>query len=191
VEIADLGLVLAELQDKELVFHGFTPYMRDYEVVVYEPVDRNPKHGLVPRHLRFLFKYCTEATVTSRVRPDVWARSLSDDLLKVHHVSRGSPGYVWGVEAQELFPGATVVQGSSRAAYWADQLGLAFHEVLVEANAQAIGLVFASVAVAEVAPGYAPFIVAAAGHAEAYADSSRQPLSGDVTGREPGLGDRR
>jgi hypothetical protein len=130
VEIADLGLVLAELQDKELVFHGFTPYMRDYEVVVYEPVDRNPKHGLVPRHLRFLFKYCTEATVTSRVRPDVWARSLSDDLLKVHHVSRGSPGYVWGVEAQELFPGATVVQGSSRAAYWADQLGLAFHEVL-------------------------------------------------------------
>ena len=188
MEIADLGSVLAELNDKELIFHGFTPYMRDYEMVVYEPVDPGPKYGLVPRHLRFLFRYCTEATVTSRVRPDVWAGSLSDDILKVRRVSQDSPGYVWGVEAQELYPGATIVQGSSRAAYWADQLGLAFHEVVVEANAQAIGLVFAEVAVSEVIPGYAPFTVAAAGHAEAYADSSRQRLSGDVTGSEPGLG---
>ena len=46
------------LNDKELLFHGFTPYMRDYEMVVYEPVDPGPKYGLVPRHLRFLFRYC-------------------------------------------------------------------------------------------------------------------------------------
>ena len=170
VEIADLDPVPAELYDKELIFHGFTPYMRDYETVVYELVDPNPKYGLVPRHLRFLFRYCTEATVTSRVRPDVWARSLSDDLLKVRHVSRGSTGYVWGVEAQEVYRGATVIQGSKRAAYWADQLGIAFHEVLVEANAQAIGLVFSEATVAEVTPGYVPFIVASTGHAETYAE---------------------
>lgn len=179
VEIADLNSVLAELDDKELLFHGFTPYMRDYEMVVYEPVDPDPRYGLVPRHLRFLFRYCTEATVTSRVRPDVWIRSLGEDLLQVRHVSRGSTGYVWGVEAQELYPGATVVQGSERAAYWADQLGIAFHEVVVEANSQAIGLVFSEVTVAEVTAGYAPFIVAAAGHAETYAEGSRQPLLGN------------
>jgi hypothetical protein len=188
VEIADLGSALAELHDKELIFHGFTPYMRDYEMVVYEPVDPNPKYGLVPRHLRFLFRHCTEATVTSRVRPEVWSRSLSDELLKVRHVSRDATGYVWGVESQELYPGARVVKGSKRAACWADRLGIAFHEVLVESNSQAIGLVFSEVTVSEVTPGYAPFTVAASGHAEAYAGSSRQPLLGDLTGSEPGLG---
>jgi hypothetical protein len=105
----------------------------------------------------------------------------------VRHVSKSSTGYVWGVEAQELYPGGRVIQGSERAAYWADQLGLAFHEVLVEANAQAIGLVFAEVTVSEATPGYAPFTVAAAGHAEAYADSSRHPLLGGTTSSEPGL----
>jgi len=188
VEIADLGSALAQLYDKELIFHGFTPYMRDYEMVVYEPVDPNPKYGLAPRHLRFLFRYCTEATVTSRVRPEVWSRSISDELLKVRHVSRDATGYVWGVEAQELHPGVTVVKGSKGAARWADQLGIAFHEVLVEANSQAIGLVFSEVTVSEGTPGYAPFTVAASGHAEAYAGSSRRPLLGDMTGGEPGLG---
>jgi hypothetical protein len=49
VEIADLDPVQAELYYKELILHGFTPYMRDYEMVLYEPVDPNPKYGLVPR----------------------------------------------------------------------------------------------------------------------------------------------
>ena len=79
-------------------------------------------------------------------------------------------GYVWGVEAQEAYPGATVTQGSKRAAYRADQLGIAFHEVLVEANSQTIGLVFSEATVAEVTPGYVPFIVASRGHSETYAE---------------------
>jgi hypothetical protein len=37
------------MYDKELIFHGFTRYMRDCEMVVYEPVDPNPKYALVPR----------------------------------------------------------------------------------------------------------------------------------------------
>lgn len=186
MEIADLDSVLGELFDNQLIFHGFTPYMRDYEIVVYQPVDPNPKYGLVPRHLRVLFRYCTEATIKSRVRPDVWTRSLSDDLLKVRHVSRESTGYAWGVEGQEIYSGATVIQDSNRAAYWADQLGITFHEVLIEANAQAIDLVFAEATLMEVPPGYAPFIIAAAGHAETYAAGSTQalpPEDGPETGR--------
>ena len=53
---------------------------------------------------------------------------------------------------------------------WADQLGIAFHEVLVEANSQTIGLVFSEATVAEVTPGYVPFIVAPRGHSETYAE---------------------
>ena len=72
-------------------------------------------------------------------------------------------------------PGATVVQGSKRAAYRADQLGIAFHEVLVEANSQTIGLVFSEATVAELTPGYVPFIVASRGHSETYAEGSHLP----------------
>ena len=146
-------------------------------MVVYESVDPNPKYGLVPRHLRFLFRYCTEAAVRSRVRPDLWTRSLGDDQLATRHVLRESTGYAWGVEAQEIYPGATVVQDSERAAYWTDQVGIAFHEVQIESNAQTIALVFAEVTVEEVAAGYTPFSVAAASHAEAYASVSRQSLT--------------
>jgi hypothetical protein len=113
----------------------------------------------------------TGATATSRARPDVWIWSLSDDLLRVRHASRGSTGYAWGVEAQEVYPGATVIQGAKRAAYWADQLGIAFHEVLVEANSQIIGLIFSEATVAEVIPPrYVPFIAASGGHAETCAE---------------------
>jgi hypothetical protein len=80
-------------------------------------------------NLCLLFRYCTEATGVSRARPDVRIWSLSYEFLRLRHVSRDSTGYVWGVEAQEAYPGATVIQGSKRAAYWADQLGIAFHEV--------------------------------------------------------------
>jgi hypothetical protein len=177
VENADLDTVLAQLFDRELIFHGFTPYMRDYEMVVYESVDPNPKYGLVPRHLRFLYRNCTEAVVRSRVRPDVWSRSLSDDLLITRHVSAESTGYVWGVEAQEIYPGATVVQQSERAAYWTDRVGIVFHEARIEANAQTIALVFAEVSVEEVAENYTPFSITAAGHADAYASDSRRPLT--------------
>ena len=80
-------------------------------------------------------------------------------------------GYVWGVKTQEACPGATVVQGSKRAVYWADQLGIAFHEVLVEANSQTIGLVFSEGDSCRSPPaGYVPFIVAPRGHTGTYAE---------------------
>ena len=172
MDSADLKSVLGELFDNELMFHGFTPYMRDYEMVVYQSVDPNPKYGLVPRHLRFLFRYCTEATARSRVRPDVWSRSLDDELLRVRHVTCESSGYTWGVEAQEIYPGATVVEASERAAYWSDELGIDFHEVVIEANAQVITLVFAEVTFTEVGAGYTPYTVETAGHA-----GSKVPLT--------------
>jgi hypothetical protein len=68
VERADLDSVLAQLFDRELLFHGFTPYMRDYELVVYESADPNPKYGLVPlpwRDARKQGKLCWGRPATS------------------------------------------------------------------------------------------------------------------------------
>jgi hypothetical protein len=177
VEAALLNSYLKEMFDCELVHHGFTNYMRDYEFVVYQSCDPNPKYGLSPRHLRFIFRLCPEATVTSRVRPDVWARSLDDSLLDEQRVTRESPGYVWGVQTQCLYPGASVIDGSDRARFWANALGVEFHEIVVEANAQSITLVFSDIQVDEVSDGYAPYQLHSEGVPEKHGNATKIPLS--------------
>jgi hypothetical protein len=134
----------------------------------------------VPRHLRFLFRICPEVSVRSRVRPDVWARSLSDELLRTHTVTRESMGYTWGVAGQELYPGASIVEPSSRAQLWARETGIQFHEVHIEANAHEISIVFSELTMEEVAPGYVPFRVEADGVAERYASGSKIPFPPDL-----------
>ena len=177
MEAALLYSQLEEMFDCELVHHGFTNYMRDYEFVVYQSCDPNPKYGLSPRHIRFLFRFCPEAIVTSRVRPDVWGRSLDESLLNVHVVTQESQGYVWGVQTQCLYPGATVIDNSSRAQFWATALGIEFHEIVVEANAQSITLVFSDIQVDEVADGYTPYQLHSEGVPETYGNATKIPLS--------------
>jgi hypothetical protein len=50
---------LDEVFDQALVYHAFTDYMRDYEVIIYARAD--PRAGVPPAHLRYLFRYCVEA----------------------------------------------------------------------------------------------------------------------------------
>ena len=177
MEISSLESALDELFDRELLFHGYTDYMRDYDLIIYESVD--PRSGLHPRHRRFRFRYCTETYVTSRVRPDVWPRSMSDELLRLEQVTRGSLGFVWGVRCQILYPGAKIVPDSDRAKRWTEEVGIAFHEVQIEANAHALNLVFSDLVIDDIASGYEPFRVEEHGVAERYAEGSKIPLNPD------------
>ncbi len=171
---AELNAILGELFDCQLVFHGYTSFMRDYDLIIYESVD--PASGLNPRHRRFRFRFCTEATVRSHVRPDVWSRSLSDDLVEEASVTWDSARYVWGVRGQEVYPGGTIVRDSERAKYWQEQVGIPFWEVQIEANAHEIRLVFSDISIEDVEPGYAPFVTGRDGEAERYAQGSKIPL---------------
>src|SRR6202012_619163 len=148
---ADLAGQLDQLYDSELVHHGFTEYMRDYELIVFQSTD--PLSGIAPRHLRFLFRCCPEASVRSALAPAVWSRSMDDQLLDQHHVTMQSSGYVWGVQGQELYPGAAVAENSERAQWWSEQVGVPFHEVEILANAHQIRLIFTELQVEEVAAG--------------------------------------
>ena len=170
---ADLAARLDQLFDCELVHHGFTSYMRDYELVVFQSTD--PRSGIAPRHLRFLFRCCPEASVRSELAPDVWSTSMDDRLLDQHHVTLQSSGYAWGVQAQELYPGAVVVADSDRARWWSEQVGVPFHEIEVSANAHHLRLVFAGLEVTEIADGWTPFTVGRPGIAEEYAAGSKIP----------------
>lgn len=72
---------------------------------------------------------------------------------------RDLEGYVWGVKWQELYPGMKLVPKSAEAREWSRELGLPYHEAVIEANSQILSLVFSDLTVQTVDAGYAPFAV--------------------------------
>ncbi|WP_420813680.1 hypothetical protein [Microbispora catharanthi] len=96
VDVSTLQQALDTVFDQALVYHAYTDYMRDYEMILYLTAD--PVTGVAPIYLRYLFRYCVEVRTCTSVRRDVWRESLDDRLL-------GDPGtidqdgYVWGVKS--------------------------------------------------------------------------------------------
>jgi hypothetical protein len=169
-----LSARLEQMFDNALVYHGYTNYMRDYELIVYQSAD--PRSRIQPRYLRFLFIACPEASIRSAIRPEIWSRSMDPRLLAEHSATEESPGYVWGVQTQELYPGPKVIENSVRARKWTNGVGIPFHEVDIEANAHRINLIFAYLSVEEVKVGYSPFEVGRTMVAEAHETGSKIPL---------------
>lgn len=147
---------LNDVFDQAIVYHGFTDYMRDYDVVIYATAD--PRTGIESEHVRYRFTNCVRATVTSAMPADVWSRSLDERLID-YEQARDLDGYVWGVCWQALYPGAKLLPTSNEAIAWSDHLGLLFFEAEFKANAHNIALVFSDLRVDRVEAGYAPFVV--------------------------------
>jgi len=158
VDAAEIQRALDDVFDQALVFHAYTDYMRDYELVVQAVAD--PRTGIPPAYLRYLFRYCVESDVRSSVSLPGWSESLDDRLISFE-TGRDMDGYVWGVKWQVLYPGGRVVEGSTRASIWSESMGIDFHEIRVESNAHTITLVASDLEVTEIDPGYSPFTVQA------------------------------
>lgn len=156
MDTAVLQELLDETFDHAVLHHGYTDYMRDYEVIVHATAD--PRTGVASAHRRYLFRYCVEARCETSVRADVWRVSLDDGLID-HETGAGLDGFVWGVKWHGLYPGARILPGSEAARRWSKALGIAFHEVRVETNAHDLTLLFSDLQVSEVRAGYAPFVV--------------------------------
>ena len=143
--------------DQALVFHGFTDYMRDYELITYSVAA--PETGIAPSFDRYLFRYCVEATITSTLTPRIWADSLDERLID-HETGKDLDGYVWGVRWQALYPGARLSEESEIADKWARAVGIPFHEAVIEGNGHRIVLVFSDLVVIRgLQAGYSPFKV--------------------------------
>jgi hypothetical protein len=65
--------------------------MRDYDVFIYATAD--PRTGITPKHLRYRFKHCVRAVVTTALSPEVWKQSL-DERLVDYEQGRDLDGYV-------------------------------------------------------------------------------------------------
>lgn len=156
MDAASLQVHLDAIFDQGLVYHGYTDYIRDYELFVYCTAD--PRTGVLPEHLRYLFKLCVHAEINTAVSPEIWARSLDERLID-YESGKDLDGYVWGVKWQVLYPGAQVVAGSERAKTWSRKLGVEFHEVRIGTNGNNLTLVFSDLDVTQVEPGYRRFTV--------------------------------
>ncbi len=139
MDAAALQLVMDEVFDQAVVYHGYVDYMRDYEVIVYATAD--PRTGISPTYQRYLFRYCVEARCQTTVNTDVWGASLDDRLID-YGTGVDLDGYVWGVKWHCLYPGAKIVPESEAAGRWAEAVGIEFHEVRIETNAHDLTLVF-------------------------------------------------
>ncbi|MEU6848361.1 hypothetical protein ABZ901_00200 [Actinacidiphila alni] len=154
MDAALLEQLLDDAFDSAVVHHGYTSYMRDYEVIVHMTAD--PRTGIEPAYVRYLFKYCVEARCQTTVQPETWRSSLDERLID-HEKGVDLDGYVWGVKWHALYPGATVLSESETARSWKQSIGIDFHEVRIETNAHCLTLVFSDLQVSELPVGYAPF----------------------------------
>ncbi|MFJ4098465.1 YxiG-like protein [Amycolatopsis japonica] len=181
VDVHQISEAFDEVFDQALVFHGFTDYMRDYDVLVYATAD--PRTAIRPEFLRYRFKHCVRASVTSAVTPETWSRSLDDRLVDFEQ-GRDLEGYVWGVRWQVLYPGAKLLPGTAETDAWSTRLGRPFHEAMIEANGHTISLVFSDLSVDRVEIGYSPFTAADDGDAQEAPASAAEPPS-RMDGRAP------
>ncbi|MDA0644373.1 hypothetical protein [Nonomuraea ferruginea] len=132
-----------------LLRHGFVGYSRDYQLVVLPMPD--PRTGTTPPPLRYLFRYCVQATCTTALPARTWRVSL-DDRLTTCETRVEYDGYVWGVKWQALYPGATLISDSPTARSWAAAIGIDFHEVRFETNVHVLTLVFSDLHIEELPP---------------------------------------
>jgi hypothetical protein len=156
VDTPDIEAAFEDAFDQALVFHGFTDYMRDYEMVLQLSAD--PRTGIPTEYFRYIFVNCVQANVSTALTPEIWSDSLDERLIDY---ASGSDldGYVWGVKWQMLYPGFELLSISEAARSWSDKLGIPFHEAHVRTNGHNLNLVFSDLRVEPAAAGYAPFTV--------------------------------
>jgi hypothetical protein len=144
--------------DDALVGHGFTSYMRDYDVITEFSAAYNTAYGGVSYpagSYRYRFTHCVVAEVTTTVSAEVWRVSWTDEYTNSQRwEDAGAPeGYLWGVEYALAYPGLIYEADAPRAKNWAQRLGKSMHEIVIKTNAYDIRLIFHDVVITQIAQG--------------------------------------
>jgi hypothetical protein len=129
--------------DAAVLRHGFTDYMRDYEIIV--GARNGPPNTDVHK---YQFIGCVEAYYQTKISPEVFSQSLFDDFVYSgpdYPDEEDPEGFIWGVRFSEAYPGLTYVENGERAAYWSSMLGRKMHEITLDTNVFHLRLVFADI----------------------------------------------
>jgi hypothetical protein len=110
------ALERGNLFDAAIVRHGFTPYLRDYDLIAY--------FGRGPEDL-YRFSHCPLVEISTAVPDDVWKHSWSDNFIDYSEwLKSGAPdGYVWGICESTVYPGAKYFADSKLAREWMSRWG--------------------------------------------------------------------
>jgi hypothetical protein len=148
--------------DSAIVSHGFTDYLRDYDVVIDVLAALPPEvptgdstGSYIAGRYRYRFTHCPEVRITSIVKDEAWRYSW-DDVFTDYQAweAAGNPeGFVWGVKWADAYPGLSYVTDESLAAPWTERLAHDMHEVAIETNAFTLRLVCHDLRVDQLAVG--------------------------------------
>jgi hypothetical protein len=142
------------LFDSAIIEHHFTPYMRDYDLLVDVPA-AVPGGGesYIEGRYRYRFTHCVIAHVTTCVSDNVWRHSWEDVFINYAAWKEANEpeGFVWGVCWASAYPGLTYVENSVIAQEWTNRLHQSMHEVFIETEAYTLQLVFHDINIEKVA----------------------------------------
>jgi hypothetical protein len=132
-----------DFYDAVITRHGFTDYMRDYDLIV------GARNGLPNTDVhKYQFLGCVEACCETKLGKD-FELSISDDFVYSgpDYPNKPDPyGFIWGVRFAETWVGGLkYIDNGERAKYWSKVIGRNMHEVSIETNAYSLHLVFADI----------------------------------------------
>ena len=149
------------ITDAVILRHGFTDYMRDYEIIV------GARNGAPWTDVhKYQFIGCAEAVCgTQLVRTfheptSTFGQSLADEFVfsGPDYPEKDDPdGFIWGVRFAEVTSGWNYVENGKRAKFWSEAIGRKMHEVNLDTNVYSLELVF--VDIRYVFLGHTPSIV--------------------------------
>ena len=129
--------------DAAVLRHGFTDYMRDYEILV--AARNGPPYTDVHQ---YQFIGCVEAQYRTSINPLAFAASLSDRFVFAgpDYPDQQEPdGFIWGVRYSTAYPGLRYIDNGERAEHWSQLMNRTMHEVIIETEAFQLLLIFADV----------------------------------------------
>jgi hypothetical protein len=149
------------LFDQSITDHGFTPYLRDYDVIVDrigsvpEVLRRTDHYSYVVARYRYRFTHCVSAIFETRLSDEIWRVSWEDHFIGMEEWRRaGEPeGFIFGVCWADAYPGGHLVQDSELARDWSQRLAQPMHEAVIETNTYALRLTFHDLRVTRIAVG--------------------------------------
>ena len=129
--------------DGAILRHGFTDYIRDYEIIV------GGRNGPPYKDVhKYQFIGCVEAVYTSKIRPEAITQSLSDEFVYSgpDYPDKDDPkGFIWGVRYSNAYPGWAYSENGKQAKRWTKLMNRKMHEFVLETEAFQLTLVFADV----------------------------------------------
>jgi hypothetical protein len=162
-----MPLTVKEVLEREdissavILRHGFTDYMRDYEIIVGSR-DGPPRTDI---HI-YQFIGCVEASYSTALGrcfeepTSIFGESINDEFVfsGPDYPEKNDPdGFIWGVRYAEVLSGWNYYENSKRARTWSQRIGRKMHEISVETNAYGLELVFADIRYAFL--GHSPEVV--------------------------------